>query len=108
MQFKQYIPQIVNVITIVGALAGAVLWAADNLASKSDINAAKKLSEFRTIELQLSFNDYRISEIERSLVDGQTIADADPETQRIYAQILDNTAKLDEKRTQLLASGAIQ
>jgi len=117
---KTYLSTIVVVFTIIGGIVGAGTWANINLASKSDIEQTKRdivntrlRGEFDSVEMQLSFNDYRISELVKDLRIANpdkptvTIDDADIDTQRIYNQILENTNKLSTKRMELLSSGAL-
>lgn len=117
---REYLNTIIIVLTIIGSLGGAGTWANTNLASKGDIEDMQRdiantrsRGEFDSVEMQLSFNDYRISEIEKDLrlanPDQLTVSidDADIDTKRIYTQILENSEKLSDKRMQLLTSGAL-
>ncbi len=117
---KEYLNTIIIVFTIIGSLAGAGSWANKNLANKSDIEDMQRdiantrlRGEFDSIEMQLSFNDYRISEIVKDIrlanpdKDTVTIDDADIDTKRVYDQILENSKKLGDKRMELLSSGAL-
>jgi hypothetical protein len=117
---KAYLNTIVIIITIIGGIAGAGTWANINLANKADIEDMQRdiantrlRGEFDSVEMQLSFNDYRVSEIVKDIrlanPDQATVSidDADIDTKRIYTQILDNSKKLSDKRMELLTSGAL-
>lgn len=101
---KDYLSIAVNVVTLIGAAVSALFWADNNLASKNDIDVAKKLGEFRIIELQLSFNDYRISEMEKM----GKVEDFNNETNRVYKQIINNSTRLNVRRDELLTGGVLE
>lgn len=99
---NKYLTTAVNIISLISAVVGMLYWADSNLAKKADITDAKLSSEFRTIELQLSFNDYRISEIEKGVDPSQEM---DLETKRVYEQIIRNSERLSQRRDELIISG---
>jgi hypothetical protein len=109
------ISMIIGVITIVSSISGAIFWANNNLASKNDILSANVLSEFRSIELHLSLNDYRLSEIESdvaattatSVQTGVPVEPMSLNSQRIYDQIKQNSEALSVRRSAIISSGIL-
>ena len=111
MDIKSLLPVIASTIAIIGSLAGGFIWANDkfaNLATKSDVIAAQQQGELKSIDIQLSFNDYRLREIEDALkIAGRTLTD-DIEKQRIYNSIIRNSERLEERRMSLQDSQGLQ
>lgn len=97
---KEYLGTIINVVTLLTALSTFIFWAGDNLASKKDIDLAKRLSEFRFIELQLSLNDYRLSTLQEGI--------EDPLVKEEYDDVKEVSKKLEEAREDLIAGGIFE
>lgn len=97
---KLDLSSMVTLISIIGASIGAVNF----LASKGDVDRAMMNSEFRTIELQLGFNDYRLREIELQYPD---LSEAPADVQRKYEGILDANKIISSRRQEILNSGAV-
>lgn len=97
---KEYLGTVVNIVALITALGTFVFWAGDNLASKKDIDLAKRLSEFRFIELQLSLNDYRMSTLQEGI--------SDPLVKEEYDDVKEVSKKLEEARQSLIDGGIFE